>query len=112
MLEMITNKILKNKKYLAVVGLLITFFLSSCMTTKTTVGTFKETQGDEYTYAKSKQLWLFWGIVPVGRTNVNTPSDGSCEVVTRFNFSDALISVLTGGIVTSYTVKVKAKRNE
>lgn len=82
------------------------------MTTKTSVGEFKEQTGEEYTYAKGKQIWLFWGIVPLGRTNVNTPGDGNCEVITRFNVGDALISTLTLGIVTSYSIKVKAKKNE
>jgi hypothetical protein len=82
------------------------------MTTKTSVGAFKETQGNEYTYAKGKQFWLFWGILPLGRTNVNTPGDGNCEVITRFNVGDALISGLTGGIVTSYSIKVKAKKKQ
>jgi hypothetical protein len=86
--------------------------LTSCMTTKTSVGAYKETQGNEYTYAKGKQFWLFWGILPLGRTNVNTPGDGNCEVITRFNVGDALISGLTGGIVTSYSIKVKAKKKQ
>ena len=86
--------------------------MSSCMTTKTSVGTFKETSGAEYTYGKGKQVWLFWGLLPLGRTNVNTPSKGNCEVVTRFNFGDFLLTALTGGIVTSYTIKVKAKRED
>jgi hypothetical protein len=90
----------------------LSLFLFSCMTTKTAVGEYKEQQGKEYTYAKGKQLWLFWGIVPIGRTSVNTPGDGNCEVVTRFNVGDALISGLTLGILTSYTIKVKAKRPE
>lgn len=80
------------------------------MTTKTSVGTFPAEPGIEYTYAKGKQLWLFWGLIPLGRTNVNTPSDGSCEIVTRFNFGDFLISALTAGIVTSYSIKVKDKK--
>jgi len=90
----------------------ISFIFTSCMTTKTSVGAFKETQGNEYTYAKGKQFWLFWGIVPLGRTNVNTPGDGNCEVITRFNISDALISGLTGGLVTSYSIKVNAKKKQ
>lgn len=98
-------------KYLFTLGL-ISLLLGSCMTTKTSVGEFKEQTGEEYTYAKGKQIWLFWGIVPLGRTNVNTPGDGNCEVITRFNVGDALISTLTLGIVTSYSIKVKAKKNE
>lgn len=85
-------------------------FLTSCLTTKTSVGAFKELQGAEYTYSKGKQFWLFWGLVPVGRTNVNTPGDGNCEVITRFNVADFFITGLTGGIVTSYTIKIRAKR--
>jgi hypothetical protein len=100
----------KIKSMMLILMLTISTFLSSCLTTKTSVGAFKETQGSEYTYAKGKQLWLFWGLMPLGRTNVNTPGDGNCEIVTRFNFGDFLISGLTGGIVTSYTIKVKAKK--
>jgi hypothetical protein len=80
------------------------------MTTKTSVGAYKETQGNEYTYAKGKQIWLFWGLMPLGRVSVNTPGDGNCEVITRFNVGDFLISGLTGGIVTTQTIKVNAKR--
>jgi hypothetical protein len=93
-------------------AVVLTSTLTSCMTTKTSVGAYRETQGSEYTYAKGKQFWLFWGILPLGRTNVNTPGDGNCEVITRFNIGDALISGLTGGIVTSYSIKVKAKKKQ
>lgn len=85
---------------------------SSCMTTKTQVGNYPAETGTEYTYARGKQLWLFWGVVPLGRTNVNTPADGSCEVITRFKFTDVLISGLTAGIITSYSIKVKDKKQE
>lgn len=80
------------------------------MTTKTSVGGYIEQTGEEYTYDKGKQMWIFWGLVPIGRTNVNTPSSGDCMVITKFRFTDALISSLTFGIVTSYSIKVKAKR--
>ena len=88
----------------------LALFTASCMTTKTPVGNFQAIQGEEYTYAKGKQVWLFWGLLPAGRTNVNTPSDGDCEVVTRFNFGDFLITTITAGIVTTYSIKVRAKR--
>ncbi len=78
--------------------------------TKTSVGEYKQQTGEEYTYAKGKQLWLFWGIIPVGRTSVATPPDGNCEVVTKLKFGDFLISGLTGGILTSQTIKVNAKK--
>ncbi len=88
----------------------LSFFAASCMTTKTPVGNYQALQGEEYTYGKGKQIWLFWGILPAGRTNVNTPSDGDCEVITHFTFVDFLITGLTAGIVTSYSIKVRAKR--
>lgn len=91
---------------------LCSILLSSCMMTKTSVGAYKESTGKEYTYDKGKQMWLFWGLVPIGRTDVSTPTNGECEVITKFKFTDVLISGLTGGIVTSYSIKVKAKKQE
>ena len=105
-------KKIKTKLFGFAIAICIALFMSSCMTTKTSVGAFRETQGSKYTYAKGKQFWLFWGILPIGRTNVNTPGDGNCEVITRFNVADALISGLTGGILTSYSIKVKAKKKQ
>lgn len=84
--------------------------LTSCMTTKTPVGNYLSQQGREVTYDKGKQMWLFWGIVPIGRQHVNTPSSGDCQVVTRFRLSDVLISGLTAGILTSYSIKVEVKK--
>jgi len=85
-------------------------FMTSCMTTKTSVGAYKESSGSTYTYGKGRQLWLFWGIFPLGRVSVNTPGDGNCQVVTSYEFVDFVISGLTGGILTSYSIKVKAKK--
>jgi Bor protein len=91
-------------------AIILASILSSCMMTKTSVGAFKETKGNEYTYSKGKQWWLFWGIVPVGRTSLSTPTDGACQVITRYNFVDFLISGLTAGILTTETIKVVAKK--
>jgi hypothetical protein len=82
------------------------------MMTKTQVGEYTQQEGKEYVYAKGKQMWLFWGLIPIGRTSVATPPDGNCEVITKFRFVDALISTVTAGIVTSYSIKVKAKKIE
>ena len=84
--------------------------MSSCMTTKTSVGSYKESEGSSYVYSKSKQVWLFWGFLPLGRTDSSTPVSGDCQVITRFNGIDFLVSSITGGIVTTKTIKVKAKR--
>ena len=83
--------------------------LPSCMTTRTSVGSYRETEGDEYVYAKGKQCYLFWGLVPLGRTRVTTPADGNCEVRTRYGFWDAFLSVITGGIFEMQSIRVYAK---
>jgi hypothetical protein len=43
---------------------------------------------------------------------VNTPSNGNCQVVTKYKFSDVLITGLTGGIVSSYSIKVEVKKEK
>lgn len=94
----------------ALLSFAIAATFTSCMTTKTNVGAYRETQGSEYTFAKGKQIWLFGGLIPIGRTSVSTPGDGNCQVITKFNLGDFLISGLTGGLITTQTIKVKAKR--
>jgi hypothetical protein len=104
---------MKNKFFqLAIVVILTTSIMSSCMVTKTPVGTYKQETGQVYRYAKGKQVWLFWGLIPCGRTSVATPTDGSCMVKTGYGFGDVLISVLTGGIVSTYSIKVYDKKQE
>lgn len=100
----------RNYILILIVSLVMATSFSSCMTTTTSVGKYKEMPGEEYKYASGKQMWVFWGIVPLGRTDVSTPADGNCEITTKYTFSDLLISGLTGGILTSYTIKVKAKK--
>ena len=100
---------MKNLK-ITIVSILCLCALSSCLTTKTNVGNYREASGSRYTYSKSKQMWLFWGLMPVGRTHTSTPANGSCQVITRFNIADFLISGITGGILTTETIKVKGKK--
>ena len=100
------------KKTIVFLSIAIIVSLSSCMTTKTNVGAYRESQGSTYTYAKGKQVWFLWNIFPLGRTKVATPANGSCEVITRFNFVDCLVTGLTGGIVSMETIKVVAKREK
>ncbi|MDO4880425.1 MAG: hypothetical protein Q3983_04025 [Capnocytophaga sp.] len=96
------------KKFVILTTALI--MLSACRTTKTDVGQFRENPGKDYVYAKGKQVWIFWGLLPAGRTKVNTPSSGNCQVITRTNLADLLISGLTAGIVSTETIKIKAKQ--
>ena len=100
---------MNNFKSFLIITLTVSLSLSSCMTTRTTVGTYQDEPGTEYTFDKGKQFWLFWGIIPIGRTDIDTPTDGDCEVITKFKLVDIIISGVTFGIITSYSIKVKAK---
>ena len=78
------------KKFLAII-LCSSFLMTSCMTTSTTTGSYLEDEGKNYTYAKGKQLWVGFGLIPIGRVDVSTPVDGNCEVISKFTFGDFLI---------------------
>ncbi|MBS1647831.1 MAG: hypothetical protein JST67_10870 [Bacteroidetes bacterium] len=92
------------------VAMAVSAMLTSCMTTRTSVGAYSQTQGEETLYAKGRKVWLFWGLIPLNEPNVNTPSDGNCQVVTKYKFVDFLINGFTGGLVTSYSINVKTKK--
>lgn len=100
----------KGMSALLMICLSAALLLSACMTTRTDVGQFRETRGRSYRYARGKQVWLFWGAIPMGRTSVNTPGDGNCQVVTKFTFGDVLINTFTLGVVKTYSIHVNAKR--
>ena len=97
------------KKTIAVL-FLATFLFSSCMVTKTSVGKYKEQEGKSYSYDKGKQYWLLWGIMPMGNQQVSTPTTGSCQISEKYTIFDMVISGITGGILTSRTIEVRAKR--
>lgn len=92
--------------------LCVLLLFSSCMVTRTSVGSYKEQAGTAYTYSKGKQCYLFWGLVPIGVTSLQTPTSGDCEVRTSYNFVDWLITGITGGIFSMQSIKVKAKSGE
>ncbi len=71
-----------------------------------------ESTGRTYTYDKGRQIWLFLGFLPLGRTDVSTPPDGNCQVVTKYRPLDLIITGLTGGFVKMYSIKVKAKKKK
>ncbi len=99
-----------NKIKILFVLLAIVISTTSCMTTRTSVGSFNVQQGQIYQYAKGKQCYLFWGLIPLGHTSVNTPGDGDCQVRTKFGFVDWLVSGITGGIFSMQSIRVYAKR--
>ncbi|MGB1104362.1 MAG: Bor/Iss family lipoprotein [Crocinitomicaceae bacterium] len=86
--------------------LAMTALLSSCYTTQVTVGDMPFRAKTER-YSKSKQFYLFWGIIPLGENDPRAPSGQDAYVVeSKFKFGDFLISGLTGGIVGARTSTV------
>ncbi len=97
--------------FMVLVGAML---LPSCYATRTWVGDYREEKKVEkmgtYKYSKSKQAYLFWGLMPIGHTRVATPADGNCEIRTRHGFFDAFVTAITGGIFSVQTIKVNALR--
>ena len=100
------------RRSIVIIVCLMALLLPSCLTTRTNVKDYKAVEGKEYKFAKGKQCYLFWGLLPLGRTNVDTPSDGVCQIRTCYNFFDAFVSLITAGIFQMQTIKVMAKHEE
>ncbi len=102
------------RNFILLFGLLCALTLTSCYGTKTSVGAYRENiKVDDiatYNYSKGKQMYLFWGFLPMGRTQVATPSHGNCQIKTRHGLLDMVLSVLTGGIFSMQTIKVRAPK--
>lgn len=88
----------------------ILLLFSSCMVTRTTIGDGPVgKQGKTEVYSKSKQFYLFWGFVKLGKGQPAIPEDKNIQVKTSFNVFDALVTTLTGGIFSMQTVKILIK---
>lgn len=58
------------------------------------------------TYSRSKQLYMFWGLLPLGWSQASTPTDKGFQVKTYKGFWDNVIGVISVGIVSSRSTKV------
>ena len=88
-------------------------FLPSCMVTKTSVKNYDDASGQEYYYDKGRDMYLFWGLLPVGKPAIISPVETTpCQVRTRTDFVDGLVSLITGGIFSMQSVGVMVKRAE
>lgn len=92
------------------VFLAVFLLLSSCMVTRTTIGDGPVgKKGKTEVYSKSKQFYLFWGFVKLGKGQPVIPEDKNLQVKTSYNVFDALVTTLTGGIFSMQTVKILVK---
>ncbi len=69
-------------------------------------------------YVQRRALWLFWGIVPLSRPEVDEVVGGqisgservqNLKITTKYTLLDFLISGLTSGIVTSRKVVIEGE---
>lgn len=109
---------------LFIIGILIVIIMPSCMTTRTSVGTYSEKDGVEYLYSKGKQWYILFGLYPISRKEtvtkdgatsirkkeiVKTPEDGICLIKTEERFLSYLLKYVTEGFVRLQNVYVYVK---
>lgn len=104
------------KKPVKLIGpaLLLCMCLSSCFVSRVDVGSngnkFATTQ-DKATiiYSKTKNVYLFWGLLPISNQQPPTPPGCNYTVETRTDLFDVLLFALTDGIFGMQTVKILVK---
>src|SRR5579863_5893854 len=84
--------------------------LNSCFVNRTTVADGPIGKEKSIKYAKAKQMYLFWGLVPIGQAQPRTPVECGYQVKSVFNFWDMLVSTITGGIFDLRTVKILVRK--
>ena len=80
--------------------------VSGCYSHRVNVAGYDARGYETKVYSKTKQFYLFEGLIPLGRPQPGTPPDGVCQIRTYYNFWDALFTCVTGGLFSMRTVKV------
>jgi len=89
----------------------ITLSLNSCYVNRTTIGDGPMGKIDGVKFSKVKQMYLVWGLIPLGHSQPVLPQQCGYQVKSCFNFWDALVSSITGGIFSMRTVKIIVYKN-
>jgi hypothetical protein len=85
--------------------------LNSCYINRHTIGDGPIGRAPAVKYAHAKQVYLFWGLWAVGHPVPATPQDCGYQIKTAFNVVDGIISMLTGGIVSTRNIKILVNKN-
>jgi len=94
-----------------VLPVLLLIFLTSCMVNRHTVGDGPVGKsGRTEIYSSTKQMYLFWGIMPLGFATPDVPKDGNYQIKTSFNIVDDILTGITGGVFSMRTVRVIVKK--
>jgi hypothetical protein len=83
--------------------------ITSCGATKVQVGNYNNIDCKTTLYKKSKDIYLFWDIVPIKRTEKKIKVK-DYEKVVRRDFFDNVIFYGTAGIFSFYSVKINTKK--
>ena len=105
------------KKFKLLIALILAaMLLPSCMKTQTYVGDYQKLtyngSDNHYEYFKAKRVYLFGGLIPLGKCEPDIPPTVPCEILTKQTFVDGLLSGLTQQIVTFQTVQINAVKDE
>lgn len=105
-MTILTTLLLKSSSNLALVFVLL-FSSSACLTHRHSVARGPiGAQGSTQVYAKMKQGFLFWGLIPLQKDNLELPQHGDYQIKTSFNVEDGLISLISCGIISYRTIKI------
>ena len=100
-------------RYFLVISLLWLMMASSCMTHRHTIGEGPVgTKGKTQIHSRAKQGFIFWGLVPLGRPEPHKPSHGNYQIKTGSNVGDAILGILTAGIVQFRTIRIIVHKEE
>ncbi len=90
--------------------------LSSCMTTHSYIGNYKQLTNDGETdvckYSKVRQHYVLGGLVELERRQPEIPPTKNCDVKTQITALDALVNSFTFGIFEQKTIKVYGVASE
>ena len=92
-----------------IIFILSVMVFTSCYTTKTYVGNYKQLSKtmQSYEYDQARQFYVISGLVPLGRPQPKMPNE-PCMIQVKSKFVDYLLSLGTFGILSSRTVEVFA----
>lgn len=61
---------------------------------------------------KMKSVYLFWGLIPLHKENMQIPNDENYLLISAHQPEDALLTLLSFGIFSPRTIKIVAFKNE
>lgn len=96
---------------LIVILMCMAMLVSSCTVTRTNIGTM-DPKAEKEVFAQTKQMYLFWGLVPLGNSQVKLPDHNNVQIKTAHNGVDLIATSVTGGIFSMVTIKCLVKKKK